>query len=50
MKMSFCLVLLAMLTGCASGPTRIMVRNCKALGSDLYQCEEIPQKEVQGRR
>lgn len=41
-------VALTMLAGCASGPTLVMVKNCKSLGSDLYQCEEIPAKDVQG--
>lgn len=50
MKYLFAFMGLVMLAGCASGPTKIMVKNCQALGSGLYQCEEIPQKDIQPRK
>ena len=48
MKYLVCLVLLVAMVGCASGPTLLMVKNCKALGSNLYSCEEIPTQDVNG--
>jgi hypothetical protein len=41
---------LVMLSACASKPVKIMVKNCEALGSNLYSCEEIPQKDIQPRK
>lgn len=42
------LLFVATLTGCASGPSLILVKNCKSLGSNMYQCEQIPTKDVKG--
>lgn len=41
-------LMMSLLVGCASGPKLLMVKNCKSLGSDLYQCEEIPSRDIQG--
>ena len=41
-------VLLSTLASCASGPTLLLVKNCKDLGSSLYQCEELSKQDVQG--
>jgi uncharacterized lipoprotein YajG len=50
MKYVLVLIALTMFAGCASGPTKILVKNCKAVGSELYTCEEIPKKDIEGRR
>jgi len=47
-KALFFVVALSMLAGCASGPTLILVKNCKDLGGGISQCEEIPKKDIQG--
>ena len=44
------LILALLLAGCASKPTKILVKNCDSLGSDLYRCEEIPTKEIRETR
>jgi len=43
----FCLI---MLSACANSPVNIVVKNCRLLGSNLYICEEIPQKDIESRR
>lgn len=45
MKYIISILLLTGLVGCA-GPRTLLVKNCKDLGSGLYQCEEIPPKET----
>lgn len=50
MKYLLALIALTMFAGCASGPTKIMVKNCKDLGSGLYSCEEIPRRDIETRR
>ena len=52
MKYVAMLIALVSMVGCASGPSLIMVKNCKELGSNsgLFQCEEIPQREFEGKR
>jgi PBP1b-binding outer membrane lipoprotein LpoB len=45
---SFILVVLGILfiAGCASKPVIVRVKNCQALGSDLYDCEQIPARDI----
>ena len=46
--MKYLLILLLTVSGCAS-PQKILVKNCKAVGNGLYECEEIPKKDI-GRK
>ena len=46
MKIFIVLVSIFMLAGCASTP-KIRVKNCKAVGADLYDCELIQHNERQ---
>lgn len=46
MRLFIASIVVILFAGCASGPTKILVKNCKALGSDLYSCEEIPKKDI----
>lgn len=50
MKTIIVFMTLSILASCASGPTKILVKNCKAVGSDLYSCEKIPKKEIEPRK
>lgn len=43
------LSVLLLLTSC-SHVRKILVKNCVAVGSGLYQCEELNQKDIQPRR
>lgn len=47
-KLILALLTVGLLAGCSHAPTHILAKNCKALGSGLYDCEEIPKKDVQG--
>lgn len=47
MKKIVLFVLLALVSGCASGPTHIIVKNCKDLGYNLYNCEELPKNTTE---
>ena len=42
--MKYLVAVLILLSGCAS--PKILVRNCKAVGTNLYECEQVPSKEV----
>jgi hypothetical protein len=46
----FVILTLSTFTGCSTGPTKILVKNCVAVGDDLYSCEEIPTKETRPGR
>jgi uncharacterized lipoprotein YajG len=46
----FVILTLLTFTGCSTGPTKLLVKNCIALGDDLYSCEEIPTKETRSSR
>jgi hypothetical protein len=47
-KMKLLLILsILMLVSCSSTPRKYLMRNCEAVGSDLYKCEEIPHKEIE---
>ena len=46
----FVILTLSTFTGCSSGPKKLLVRNCVAVGDDLYSCEEIPTKETRSSR
>jgi hypothetical protein len=46
-KMFIFLGLMVLAWACASKPTKLLVANCQALGSNLYSCEEIPQRDIQ---
>ena len=48
MKLLISVIALSLLFGCAS-THKILVKNCKPLGSGLFECEEIPKKEI-GKR
>lgn len=59
MKKILLAISLAILAGCASGPTKIRVKNCEELmvpavvGQDrIWECEEIPERPERefGRR
>lgn len=42
------LIGLIMLSACSSAP-KIRVKNCKAIGSNLYECEMLPDQERHGK-
>lgn len=44
------LILLLALCSCSSAPKKLLMKNCDKVGSNLYECEEIPAKEVGGNR
>lgn len=48
MKLTFILIMLA-LSGCSSGPTKYLMKNCESLGSNLYRCEEVPERVTRER-
>lgn len=50
--MKYLIILMApiLFVSCASGPIRILVRNCKSMGGGIYTCEKIPEKEVEPRK
>ena len=50
MKAIIIVIGLIIFAGCASGPTKILVKNCKAIGSDLYSCEMIPKHDIEPRK
>lgn len=45
MKKLLVVLSLSLLAACA-GPTKILVKNCKDLGSNVFSCEEIPEKDL----
>lgn len=47
MKILFVILAVSMLAGCSSTPTKYLMKNCEAVGDNLYECEEIPQKDFQ---
>lgn len=50
-NMKYVLALMVlMLAGCSSAPRKVLMKNCDAVGSGLYECEEIPKKELGGKR
>ena len=46
----FVFLALSTFAGCSSGPKKLLVKNCVAVGDDLYSCEEIPTKETRPGR
>lgn len=44
--MKYLILFCVLLSGCASGPTKVLMKNCDAVGSGLYSCEEIPNKDI----
>lgn len=41
----FIILFVLLVSGCAQNKS-VLVRNCKTVGTNLYSCEEIPQKDV----
>lgn len=46
----FSIIAMSFLAGCASAPRKILVKNCIAEGSNLYNCEEISTKDIRTGR
>jgi hypothetical protein len=41
------IIMVLFFVGCSSGPNFIRVKNCNPLGSNLWDCEEIPEHNVE---
>ena len=45
MKLIIAVIGLSFLAACAGKPVIVRVKNCKALGADLYDCEQISKRD-----
>ena len=51
MKKLVIAILFALLfAACSSSPKRLLMKNCDKLGDNFYECEEVPAKEIGGRK
>jgi hypothetical protein len=48
--MKYLLLILATLLLANCSTPKLLVKNCKAVGTNLFECEEIPKKELGGAR
>jgi uncharacterized lipoprotein YajG len=50
MKSLIALIALSVLAGCSSAPKKVLMKNCDPLGDNYWNCEEVPQKDIQTKK